>query len=713
MKTFLRLRGIKWVAMLGIAVLLSISLLTWTGESVRAQEEDLITKAELIAKIVDYFKWPHPNQYNDIWKYQVPAKKFKDVKTEDPYGMQIEAAYEEGIIGPDENGNFNPNSPITREDAAVIFVRAFKIPESTRPTGYEDDYMISEEARGSVYALVELGCMKGGTETQFMPKAYITKDEVDEVFNAILNTVTPPVYALPRQNYTAPRRYVKLYCADPGATIVYTTDGTDPRTSSTAKVWNLAVNGHLGFEQLAPGEVNRKVVIKAYSYKQGLLPSQVQTFVWYLYRPAAGSVNFGHRKILDKTPTRPAVYAIWNDADSVRPMMWYIEGQERGILFDAGQTSASVLSLKEYIDTYIATKPYDVVIGHSHGDHAAQIPNFINAGHKVYCNKRDWPGLVGGFFGPLLPDPADQAKVIDLDWGDKLELGGCTLYVYALPGHSNGNIILQDKVNGLIFSSDIYGCTRAGSADNVGVSGVKADLLLSLVQQVYSSYLKEGGKVTMLFTGHDETPLEDLNLKLFEAALQQVMDYGEAACTPTLRGNRDAPGSRTTMIGDMWYDNTHWISLKLAGIIGDNTEYLTRIDEQGINYNEPNGYLKYSVLSNIEFEGAELVGTKVTWANPVTITWAGQEITIENALPNMFNPWVYDYTIRVPRGRSEITVIPTTMSRRVTSIKVNGQEVGYREKVRVSVSDGSVITVEVVAPDGVTKSTYNFTVEME
>ena len=26
---------------------------------------------------------------------------------------------------------------------------------------------------------------------------------------------------------------------------------------------------------------------------------------------------------------------------------------------------------------------------------------------------------------------------------------------------------IQDKVHGLIFSSDIYGCTRAGSADNV------------------------------------------------------------------------------------------------------------------------------------------------------------------------------------------------------------------------------------------------------
>lgn len=637
-------------------------------------------------------------------------KKFNDVKTEDLYGMQIEAAYEEGIIEPDENGNFNPDSPITREDAAVIFVRAFKIPESNKPTGYEDDNMISPKARGSVYALVELGCMKGRTDKLFKPKAYITREEVDEIFEAILNTVTPPVYALPRQNYTAPRRYVKLYCPDPAATIVYTVDGTDPRVSPTARVWNLALNGHISLERLGAGGINCKVIFKAYSYKQGLLPSQVQTFVWYLYRPAPEESEFGHRKILDKTATRPAVYSIWNDADTVRPMMWYIEGQERGILFDAGQTAANIKNLKTYIDTYIATKPYDIVIGHSHGDHAAQIANFINAGHKVYCNMRDWSGLRS-----LLPNPSDQAKVLNIDWGDKIELGGCTLHVYALPGHSNGNIILQDKVNGLVFSSDIYGCTRAGSADNVGVSGVKADLLLSLVQQVYSAYLKDEGKVTMLFTGHDETCLEDLNLKLFEMALQQVIDYGEAACTPTLRGGRDAPLSRTTMVGDMWYDNTRWISLKLAGIMYDNTEYLTNITRDGVqyNYNGSNGFKKYSVLSNVEFEGARLVGTTITWASPTQITWAGQTMTIENSLPNMFDPWTFNYKVKIARGTSEITVIPTTMSTRVTSIKVNGKEVGYREKVKVSVSNGSVITIEVVAPDGVTKSTYTFTVEEE
>jgi len=664
-----------------------------------------ITKAEFIAKIADYFGWPHRDDYNDIWKYQVPAKKFNDVATEDKYGRQIEAAYEEGVISANANGNFYPESGITREDAAVILVNAFRIPESATPTGYLDDATISEEDRGSVYALVELGCMRGLKEFQglFVPKALIKKIEVNRIFKAIVNTVTTPVYALPRQNYQAPRRYVKLYCADPDATIIYTKDGSDPLTSATAKVWNVAVNGYIN-EMLTGSTTQRDVVYKAYSMKDGLITSQVQTFVWHLYRPAVA--DFQSRQILAKTATRPAVFEIWNDSESVRAMAWYIEGQQRGILFDALQTSVTVKNLKTYIDTYIATKPYYLIIGHAHPDHAAQARNFINPDHNVYSNIRGY-----GSLRSYVPSATDQAQILNVDWGNKVSLGGCDLYVYALPGHANDNVILQDKVNGLIFASDIYGCTRAGSADNVNVAGVKVDLLLSLSQQTYSNYLKDGGKTTMLFTGHDESPLGDVNLKLFEAALQQVVDKGEAGCSPTLRGNNDAPGTRTTIIGDMWHDNTNWIALKLAGIMGDSTEYLTHNDQ--FNYNGADGFMKYSVLSNIEFEGAELVGTTVTWANPSTVTWAGNTITVLNSLPNMFDPWTYNYTIKVLAGTKKITVIPTTMSTKVARIWINNRVVRYRSRTPVAVSDGTVITIKVLAPDRVTTSTYTFTVEVE
>jgi glyoxylase-like metal-dependent hydrolase (beta-lactamase superfamily II) len=668
-----------------------------------------ITKAKFVSKIVNYFNWPHPSEYNDIWK--APLKQFKDVKTTDKYGKQIECAYEQGIIGPDASGNFYPNSHITRQDAAVVLVKAFKIPESNVTVRFSDNYSIRKDTLGSVNALVNLGLMYGKTDTLFAPDEYITKEELDETFKKITSSLVAPVQALPVTNATAPRRYVKLYTPTPGAKIYYTTDGTEPNAFS--KVFEVEAQGHI-MEMIGsrggdsgPVPEKRDVVYKAFAVKNGMLPSSTQTFTWHLYRPAVA--DFQHLLIQEKTKTSPAVYQLCNDSESVRAMAWYIEGQDRGVLLDALQTPAAVKNLKDYIDINIAKKPYSVVIGHEHGDHDAQAPNFLKAGVPVYLNKRGWSAVaVAGAFPALISTAEEQAKVKNVEEGDVFDLGGCKLHVYALPGHAHGNVVLQDKENGLIFSSDIYGCTRAGSADNVGVQGVKADLLLSFAQQTYSNYKKDGGKTDKLFTGHDESPLADRNLRLFEAALQQVIDKGEAGCTPTLRSN-DAPRSRTTLIGDMWEDGTNWIALKINGIMGDNTEYLTKNEQ--FNYNGPNGYLKYSVLSNIEITGGELVGKTVQWAPAgKEFDWAGKKITVENSLPNKFDPWSYDYTINVPKANNSISMIPTTMSTKVKSITVNGTEVGYRSSCRVLVADGSVITIRVVAPDNVTTSTYKFTV---
>ena len=279
----------------------------------------------------------------------------------------------------------------------------------------------------------------------------------------------------------------------------------------------------------------------------------------------------------------------------------------------------------------------------------------------------------------------------------------------------------------MIFATDIYGCTRAGSADNVNVSGLKVDRLLSFTQQTYANYLKDDGKTTLLFTGHDESALNDNNLKLYEAALQQVIDKGEDGCTTTLRGTTGGEVTqRSTLIGDMWKDGTDWIALLIGGNMGDATEYLTNtpVNAAGqatnINYNtdltDPDadqGFMKYSVMSNIEIEGGELVGVDVSWGtNPInTFNWGGNEITVPDLLHNKFDPWTYNYTIEVPAENSEITIIPVSMSTKVQSITLNNLEVEYRSRNTIAVSDGSIITIDIVAPDGETTSHYTFIVQ--
>jgi hypothetical protein len=116
-------------------------------------------------------------------------------------------------------------------------------------------------------------------------------------------------------------------------------------------------------------------------------------------------------------------------------------------------------------------------------------------------------------------------------------------------------------------------------------------------------------------------------------------------------------------------------------------------------------------LSNIEIEGGDLVGTTVTWADPRTFKWAGEEITAPNALPDKFDPWTFNYTIKVPAANNKIIIIPTTMSTRVTEIRLNGKVIKYRSGNEVEVTNGQVIEITIVAPDGKTTSTYTFKIE--
>lgn len=683
------------------------------------KSENGVTRGSFVAKIVDYFGWPHSTEYNDIWKAE--QKHFADVKISDLYGKQIETAYEEGIIS-GVNGKFNPDEQITREDAAAILVKAFHIPLNNKNVKLNDEKEINAYARDSVNTLVSLGYMSGESAKVFGPKKALTVAEMDTVLKNITSKAVTPVQALPKTNAVAPRRFIKLYCPTPGATIYYTTDGSEPNENS--KKYNLLVDGHIaelvGSRSGESTSADRTVTYKAIAVKEGYETSPVMTFTWNLNRPLAA--DYQNLQVMKKTATSPAVYRICNDAESVRAMAWYIEGADSGIIFDALQTSASSrYNLKNYVDK-LATKPYICIIGHEHGDHWAQAPNFLKEGVDVYLNERGWASsATASPMGPaLFADAADQAKIKNIEEGMKFDLGGGIVFdVYAMPGHANGNIVLHDKKNGLIFASDVYGCTRAGSADNVGISGLRADLFLSSAQQVYASYKKDGGKTDHLFTGHDETPLEDINLRLFEKAFQQVIDNGEVGCFHTLRGNTDAVGARTTLIGDMWKDATHWSAVKLPGTMFDATEYLSSTTDlakfpymsdasnKDINYNK-NGFNKYSVLSYVDITGGTLVGKEVEWAPPVTFKWAGQDLTVKNSLKNRFNPWAYDYTINVPKENNSIALVPVTLSTRVSSITIDGKAVAYKSINNISVQDGQVITIIVTALDKKTTSTYTF-----
>jgi hypothetical protein len=288
-------------------------------------------------------------------------------------------------------------------------------------------------------------------------------------------------------------------------------------------------------------------------------------------------------------------------------------------------------------------------------------------------------------------------------------------------------MILHDKASGFLFSTDFYGCTRMGTADNVNISGAREDLLLSLLMQNHAAYKRNGGKVTKIFTGHDETPLAPSHLQRFQQLLQNIIDEQEAATRPTLRSS-DAPRARTAIIGNMFTDLNDWVAIGVGGTFGV-TPYTYLSAPTGtvnntagysahasIDYQQPNAQLKYGVLGNIELTGATLVGTTVTWAAPNTqVTLSDGTLwpatgPVPNSLPNKFNPWVYNYTVNVPTSTMTIGVAPVPLSSKVKKITVNGNFILPGTSVPVPVSNGTVIKIDVTAPDGTTTESYTLTV---
>ncbi|MCL1810001.1 MAG: S-layer homology domain-containing protein [Clostridiales bacterium] len=734
-----------------------------------------ISRGEFVSEITGFFGWPHWDEYNDIWKDD--PKTFDDVSG-NAYKRAIEAALEEGVVGPkgyvgkrsggdgkkewgtDVVGSFKPDDPITREDAAVMLARAFKLNVSDINSGYDDNAAFSgDEARGSVAALAKLGLL-GAVAGNFNPASACDRDEVLALFAAMKNGVVSPVYFIPRPTTGyAPRRNIKLYTANPAAEIyvsrnlngaLNTAPGGriepgDPvksvatRYSEYSNLNNDAPRGYIGYD-IGGSNYYQYPVIKAFAVdptKALKTESEITRGDWNVWRPA--HAPFQHELIFEKGalgPNSPAVYRLFERSDSVLAMAWYVEGSEYAIVNDAlnlsqaNTNAGGYENLKNYVINHVTSPGHPLkdnpqerlhlVIGHSDGDHTAQVYAF--AGHRIYGSTR-YSNATN--------------RVVN---GDTINLGDSTLTVYELPGHNSNSIILQDKESGLIFGSDIYACTRAGSVDDVGISNLRSDLFLSIIQQTHAMMLSDGN-ASYITTGHDEAPLPaGPHMEVFEGVFQLMVDEGISNVEhPTYRSVRRGANSRTVTLGSTYPDSpsglmptyignaqmpavgeptpvipipeyrkyragNNWISILLGGSYGNASTDLSSPqswNNVGINYNTA-GPGAYSVLSNIQFDGAELEGVNLMFASGAA-----------NTLYNMFDPWTYNYTVKVQPGTDSITVIPTTMSTNVKSIKLNGTEVAYKSVNEVAVVDGGVVAIDVTAPDGVTTSQYKFTITVD
>lgn len=743
----------------------SYSVTFHTGQTAGAHSIEVdrpMTRGDFMIRLAKYFGWPHYNAVMDDGTdiddegnilTTERVRNYYDVTGKADYVKPIESALDMGVLtasSPDEC--FYPMSTMTREDAAVIICKAFLMDnlDTDYISGFDDISKVSKECYQALNTLVGRNFMRGRTNTTLNPTDGITDTEARILIDVISRKVVSPVWAMPTSHRKFVRCRPEWFTATPDATVHWRCRafnishkemeglqildrGVGVTLSPEWGEWYDYIPGYSTDPMF--GLNNNKdfpydnvyfcVEVQCYADKPGMETSPVSTFIWRIDRPAWH--DFATDKLHEGDANYPTVYRFF---DNFQASAYYIEGSKMGILYDGLMPTNTTTSLVDVVNK-LATKPYVFVLGHNHGDHSGAMSYAYAAGKDIYLCDRVGPKDAAWSIevynkkytsaNPVVDSKqegtysGDQVHVIDE--GYEFDLGNCKFEVYRLPGHMDDMIMLYDRVNGLLFSSDIYGVNRYWVADQFAAKGVKQDLLLSLQQQLMDEYGKDGGQVKELYTGHNRTGVGGDYLTVWEQCLQKLVNYGPDAVTDDRRGD----GAILAMDGDP-YETLNWtafaengaqVRAEYKGAYDGKTFYRIEVDSRGGDNPtvESNLYYDYKTnaqLSNITFKDATLVGHDFLYK------WGqdGAEEKLDDgrykyAIPNKFFPNDYEYDVKISAGQSSVTFTPTAMSEMITGMTVNGKAVSSRCPVTVSTSSAAKIVV--TGPDGKTKQTYTLT----
>lgn len=142
--------------------------------------EDCVTRAEFTALLV---RTANLQASSDM--------RFDDVYSNEWYAQSVSAAAGSGIIF-GSGGKFRPNDNISREEAAVMLMRACKANGIDVPQGsvsFADSSEISSWAADDINAASALGIIRGMSNGSFMPKKTLTRAESAAVIKRLYGLI--------------------------------------------------------------------------------------------------------------------------------------------------------------------------------------------------------------------------------------------------------------------------------------------------------------------------------------------------------------------------------------------------------------------------------------------------------------------------------------------------------------------------------------------
>lgn len=163
-KNFTDIQSVPW-AKDAIEIMAGLGIINGVGNN-KYDPGSNVTRAQFAKLIV-----------NTLGITETASNPFKDVKPSDWFAKDVALAYKHGIITGVSSTQFAPNRPITRQEMAVMMVRAMKLKQQVTANNmngtlgkFTDRNQIDSWASKGVAIAIEQELMYGMTQTIFSPK---------------------------------------------------------------------------------------------------------------------------------------------------------------------------------------------------------------------------------------------------------------------------------------------------------------------------------------------------------------------------------------------------------------------------------------------------------------------------------------------------------------------------------------------------------------
>ncbi|MCL2838841.1 MAG: S-layer homology domain-containing protein [Oscillospiraceae bacterium] len=148
------------------------------------QPDNNITRAEFAAILVRALGLPQNYNGNS-------GEIFNDVAASDWFADVVAVAFNAGLVAGFDDGNFRPNSIITRQEMAVMLMRAWEVSgfetvNSADLSMFADASEIADWAAPAVATAVGAGLMTGVGSNEFSPQTHATRAQATVVISRLL-----------------------------------------------------------------------------------------------------------------------------------------------------------------------------------------------------------------------------------------------------------------------------------------------------------------------------------------------------------------------------------------------------------------------------------------------------------------------------------------------------------------------------------------------